>query len=71
MKELPSLALVWPSNCGLASLTEMTAVRPSRMSLPVRSGSLSLSSLWLLAYSLITRVTAERKPSRWVPPSGE
>src|SRR5665648_946877 len=27
--ELPSLVLVWPSNCGSASLTEMTAVSPS------------------------------------------
>jgi hypothetical protein len=33
---LPSLALVWPSNCGSRSLTEMMAVMPSRMSSPVR-----------------------------------
>ena len=33
---LPSLALVWPSNCGSVSLTLMTAVRPSRTSSPER-----------------------------------
>ena len=31
---LPSLVLVWPSNCGSPSLIEMIAVRPSRMSSP-------------------------------------
>ena len=31
---LPSLAFVWPSNCGSVSLTLMTAVRPSRTSSP-------------------------------------
>ena len=31
---LPSLALVWPSNCGSVSFTLMTAVRPSRTSSP-------------------------------------
>ena len=40
--ELPSLVLVWPSNCGLVSLTEITAVRPSRTSSPERFSSLSL-----------------------------
>jgi hypothetical protein len=45
--ELPSLVLVWPSNCGSPSLTEMTAVRPSRMSSPVRFSSLSLSRFTL------------------------
>ena len=32
--ELPSLPLVWPSNCGLGTLTLMTADRPSRVSSP-------------------------------------
>ena len=32
--ELPSLPLVWPSNCGFGTLTLMTAVRPSRVSSP-------------------------------------
>ena len=31
---LPSLVLVWPSNCGSPSLIEMIAVRPSRTSSP-------------------------------------
>lgn len=41
---LPSLVLVWPSNCGSPSLTEMIAVRPSRMSSPERLPSFSRSS---------------------------
>ena len=41
---LPSLVLVWPSNWGSPILTEMIAVRPSRMSSPCRFGSFSLSS---------------------------
>ena len=38
---LPSLVLVWPSNCGSRNLTETIAVRPSRVSLPSRLSSLS------------------------------
>ena len=41
---LPSLVFVWPSNCGSPSLIEMMAVRPSRMSSPVRLSSFSLRS---------------------------
>ena len=67
--ELPSLVLVWPSNCGSPSLTESTAVRPSRMSSPVRFSSFSLSSFWPRANSLTSLVIAARKPSSWVPPS--
>src|SRR5207237_1226995 len=37
--ELPSLVLVCPSNCGSLTLTCSTAVRPSRMSSPVRVNS--------------------------------
>ena len=44
MAVLPSLPLVWPSNCGLPRRTEMMAVRPSRMSSPARFSSFSLSS---------------------------
>ena len=40
---LPSLVLVWPSNCGSWSLTEITAVRPSRTSSPARLSSFSFS----------------------------
>ena len=42
---LPSLALVWPSNCGSRRRTEMMAVRPSRMSSPLRFSSFSFSRL--------------------------
>ena len=45
METLPSLALVWPSNCGSRRRTEMMAVRPSRMSSPLRFSSFSLSRL--------------------------
>ena len=40
---LPSFVFVWPSNCGSASFTEITAVRPSRTSSPVRFSSFSFS----------------------------
>ncbi|CAM5736033.1 hypothetical protein SALBM311S_05753 [Streptomyces alboniger] len=66
---LPSLVLVWPSNCGSLSFTEMIAVRPSRMSSPVRLSSFSRSSFFSRAYLLIRLVSAERKPSSCVPPS--
>ncbi len=66
---LPSLVLVWPSNCGSATFTEMIAARPSRMSSPVSSGSLSLTSFLSFAYFFTTEVSAARKPSSWVPPS--
>jgi hypothetical protein len=66
---LPSFCLVWPSNCGSASLMEMIAARPSRMSSPVRLVSFSLRSFLSRAYTLTTRVSAARKPSSWVPPS--
>ena len=66
---LPSLVLVWPSNCGSASLMETIAVRPSRTSSPVRFGSFSLRNFWSRAYLLTTVVSAARNPSSWVPPS--
>ncbi len=66
---LPSFVLVWPSNCGSLTFTEMTAARPSRMSSPVRLGSFSFSSFLSLAYLFTTVVSAARKPSSWVPPS--
>ncbi len=42
---LPSLALVWPSNCGSASRTEMIAVRPSRTSSPWKVVSFAFNRL--------------------------
>ncbi len=44
---LPSLVLVWPSNCGSGTRSEMTAVRPSRKSSPL--GTRSLKRFVLLA----------------------
>ena len=46
---LPSFCLVWPSNCGSSILTLMIAVRPSRISSPLKFGSLSRRSLFFLA----------------------
>ena len=42
IEALPSLVLVWPSNCGSRSFTEMIAIRPSRTSSPIRLSSFSL-----------------------------
>ena len=69
MPGLPSLVFVWPSNCGSVSFAEITAVRPSRTSSPVRFSSFSLSSPLSRAYLLSALVSAERKPLRCVPPS--
>ena len=66
---LPSLPLVWPSNCGSRRRTEMMAAMPSRMSSPRRLSSFSLSRFLARAYLLTTVVSAARKPSTWVPPS--
>ena len=66
---LPSLVLVWPSNCGSANLIEMMAVRPSRASSPGDSVFLLLDQVPGLTPLLIRPVSAERKPSSWVPPS--
>ena len=45
--ELPSLVLVWPSNCGSPSLIETIAARPSRMSSPVSGPRWCLDDLLL------------------------
>ena len=45
MEVLPSLDLVCPSNCGSRRRTEMMAVRPSRMSSPLRFSSFSFRRL--------------------------
>ena len=66
---LPSLVLVWPSNCGSPSFTETMAARPSRMSSPVSFSSLALKSFFSSAYRLTIEVSAARKPSSCVPPS--
>ena len=66
---LPSLVFVWPSNCGFWSLTEITAASPSRTSSPSRLSSFSFSRPLSRAYLFSVRVSAERKPCMWVPPS--
>ena len=66
---LPSLVLVWPSNCGSASLIETIAVRPSRTSSPESRSSFFLIRPHSSAQPLTVEVSAERKPSSWVPPS--
>ena len=65
---LPSFVFVCPSNCGLRSLTETTAARPSRTSSPSRL-SFSFRSLSSVAFAFSVRVSALRKPDRCVPPS--
>ena len=66
---LPSLVFVWPSNWGSRSLTEITAVSPSRTSSPERLSSFSFSRPFSRAYLLSVRVSAERKPDMCEPPS--
>ena len=66
--ELPSLPLVWPSNCGFGTFTLMTAVSPSRVSSPW-SPSPSLTWPAAVAYAFRVRVSALLNPTRWVPPS--
>ena len=49
MSALPSFVLVWPSNWGSSSFTEMMAVKPSRMSSPERGASVAFKRLNFLA----------------------
>jgi hypothetical protein len=46
---LPSFVFVCPSNCGRGIFTLMTAVRPSRMSSPLRLSFKSFARLFLPA----------------------
>ena len=66
---LPSLVLVWPSNCGSRSFTEMMAMRPSRTSSPMRLSSFSFSRPLARAHLLSTLVSAFFRPSSCMPPS--
>ena len=69
--EVPRTSLVWPSNCGSASRTVTTAVRPSRTS---SFSTLSLADLEQSGVAL--DLLAERLDQRpleagtWVPPLG-
>jgi hypothetical protein len=68
--EETSLSLVCEENLGSLTLTEMTAVRPSRQSSPESVVSLRpLVSPFASAYFWTARVSAVLKPSRCVPPS--
>ena len=67
--EETSLSLVWDENLGSGTLTERTQVRPSRMSSPDSVTFSFFARPLSLAYWLIWRVSAPRKPARWVPPS--
>ncbi len=61
---------VWPTNSSIFSGTrsEITAVNPSRISLPSKLDSLALIRFCWRAYSLITLVQATLKPCSCVPP---
>ncbi len=64
------MSLVWDENFGSRTLTEMTAVSPSRQSSPERFVSFSaLVAPFCSAYFWIARVSAVLKPSTCVPPS--
>ncbi len=68
---VPSTSLVCPSNCGSASRTVTTAVRPARTS---SFSSLSVPTLRRRALSSSWRrstfTRAWSNPARWVPPFG-
>ena len=64
-----SLSFVWDENFGSGTLTDSTAVSPSRASSPV-AWTLFLAATPLASmYWFSVRVIAERKPARCVPPS--
>ena len=67
---VPRISLVCPSNCGSASRTVTTAVRPSRMSSLITSSSLTRSALVARIASLNVLVSAASNPDTWVPPLG-
>ena len=64
-----SLSLVCEENFGSGILIERIAVMPSRASSPVSETFSRLARPSFSMNSLIFRVSAARKPARWVPPS--
>ncbi len=68
ISEDTSLSLVCEENLGSGTLTDSTAVRPSRASSPVVV-ALFLLPTSLSIYVFSVRVSALRKPARCVPPS--
>ena len=67
--EETSLSLVWLENLGSGTFTEITAVRPSRASSPDVAVFAFLEKPSLSMKLFRVRVSAARKPARWVPPS--
>ncbi len=63
------MSLVCEENFGSGTLTDRTQVRPSRMSSPVRPTFSFFEMPLSSAYLFSVRVSAPRKPARWVPPS--
>ena len=61
------MSFVCEENFGSGIFTDRIAVRPSRASSPVVSTFSFFASLSM--YLLSVRVSAARKPCRWVPPS--
>ena len=65
-----SRSLVWPWNCGLASLTETMATSPCWTTSDLKlCFSRSLITPLRSAWSFKTRVRAALKPVSWTPPS--
>jgi hypothetical protein len=66
---LPSLVLVWPSNCGFCILTEITAVRPFTHVFAADVGLEALHQALGLGVFTSVLVSAARNPPTCVPPS--
>ena len=67
--EETSLSFVCELNFGSGTFTDRTQVRPSRASSPEISTFSFFAIPVSVAYLLMIRVSAPRKPARWVPPS--
>ena len=67
---VPSTSLVWPSNCGSGSRTEITTVRPSSTSSLTTGSSAALSNLVAFSCSLTVLSSARSNPVTCVPPLG-
>ena len=67
--ELTSFSLVCELKLGSGTFTESTAIMPSRMSSPEKLTLACLARPFCSTYWPMVRVSAARKPARWVPPS--
>ena len=67
---VPSTSLVWPSNWGSGSRTEMTAASPSATSSLVTGSSPFFSSRTARSCSFSVRTSARSNPVTCVPPLG-